>query len=522
MNENETRHEPPKDFPETTPETVWPPNELSSAKNDQEIMSWCPGGNASGGICTPFNNSQRATWMASYGSAFHLRPEDMILPGTHNSGMDKKASYTNSSNTCQDVSPYDQLMTGIRVLDIRTRFLSGNSAARRFAIYHDLESGRTIEGDILDTLLRYRSNAKANNEIVILDFHQFDNFTDAAHRELHTLIKQKLGFSIIPLRYRGLTCGQYRYLGLNTIIAYNHSLRENFWPGVNQRWIGENTPSNDKLHDFINGVGAETKPATELRSIQCTKYSLPFFTPKDLSERVMNWFASNTYPAHGRNQNFYIINTDWSLRNRLIDNCIHGNAQRVRIRGARVDYLTPKSLSSSGIPTEWCSVFQAYDGDWRGDIYLKRNFADTTSTTVICVDSTLNVKLSMADTNCNIGVITLYRGDRITFKTPKNSNAQLICETYTPNDVGAEAIAPWGTEKIARYVLSDGDHVAAMQLSSHAQLGGIIVVKNNATYSVRIDTGNIESDFDYLDLSTGQQYAFEYTIESRWKIISRT
>lgn len=263
--------------------------------------------------------------MANYRGPSKLTIPNLILPGTHNSGYDKEAKFTPSSETCQDRSPITQLKTGIRVLDIRTQFYSGYSLGdpRRFQIFHASNSGRNIEEDILGTSLEQGQGSGVNGfhyspqtvdarkEIVILDFHQFKNFTDDAHQELAGVIKNKLNdyrvnsnivSSIIEPELRSLTLSQIWARGdyKNTVIAYNAIPRDvSFWPGVNQRWIGKNDPSESELKSFMDSVGNETKSTHELRSIQCARYVWPFFVPKDMSDSIRQWFYSE-------NKNSYI------------------------------------------------------------------------------------------------------------------------------------------------------------------------------------------------------------------------
>ncbi|WP_416427290.1 hypothetical protein RAM80_15145 [Pseudomonas sp. App30] len=300
--------------------------------DDQESMAgWCPNGGLQDGICQPFNN-QRIDWMGRYSGARSLRIQDCILPGTHHSAFDKKAPHTPSSETCQDVGPFSQLVCGIRVLDLRVQFFSGYPAGdpRRFSIFHSTTSGRTVAGDVLRDLLMFRLLQVTSREIVILDFHEFKNFTDAAHLELATLIKQKLGEQhlVTPSMAR-MTINQIWNAGpANTVIAYKRAVRDaKFWDGVNQRWSGSHTPTNNELRDFIARVGRETKGELELKSVQACKYALPFFVPNDRSGDLMTWFASGPGKPI---LNHYIINTDWSLRQRLVDNCIHGNHLRAQ------------------------------------------------------------------------------------------------------------------------------------------------------------------------------------------------
>ncbi|WP_152666151.1 hypothetical protein [Pseudomonas abietaniphila] len=93
-------------------------------------------------------NEHRGTWMTAYAGAGDLRVVDLILPGSHDAGMDKDAPYTNSYETTQDKSPWYQIMSGIRVLDLRIEFFFGYAVndPRRFQIFSRLIVGTHREG----------------------------------------------------------------------------------------------------------------------------------------------------------------------------------------------------------------------------------------------------------------------------------------------------------------------------------------------------------------------------------------
>lgn len=338
------------------------PNDAAQPSSEIGIMAgWCPNGSWSGGICRPANN-ERKRWMERYAGSRVLPIGETVLLGTHHSGYDKKGPSTPSMETCQDVPIYDQLMWGVRVLDLRVQFFSGASGARRFAIFHKATNGRYIEGDVLQALLRYRRDAQAYKEIVILDFHEFKGFTAAAHRELAAVIKQVLGDAIVPPSCQKAAIAQLWELEKNTVVAYNSGQRDRlFWPGVDQRWIGSNTPGKSKMGSFIREVGEEYKESGALRSVQAAYYSLPAFVPKDLSGDLMGWFAASE--SGGAIGPHYIINTDWSLRCRLADNVIYANAVRARQRNARIIVSSPNA-GGRKIPVGASGIFRLKDGDW--------------------------------------------------------------------------------------------------------------------------------------------------------------
>ena len=173
-------------------------------------------------------------WISETPDIQNLRIEDLILPGTHNSGVDSEALYTSSFGTCQDYSPFNQLIRGVRVLDLRVEFdPTARTQQERFLLVHHIRSGRNIKRDILDALNSFHQRT-GGKELVILDFHTFEHFTPDAHAELATLIKTTLGTdALIPAHYRSFTLKQIQSRGpMNTVIAYNRGLRDAlFWGG---------------------------------------------------------------------------------------------------------------------------------------------------------------------------------------------------------------------------------------------------------------------------------------------------
>ncbi|BBP63958.1 hypothetical protein PHLH5_14990 [Pseudomonas sp. Cab53] len=423
-------------------------------------VGWCPNGSISGGICSPFNNV-RPNWMGYYpGVTGSLRIDEMILPGTHNSAMDKQAGYSNSLETCQDVSPHSQLHTGIRVLDLRIQFYWGlaQSDPRRFSIFHSGNSGRTVSGDCLQAAINlYTAHDK---EVMILDFHGFKDFTDAAHRELATIIKNRLGNRLIEPRWNMLVLRQLWALQKNVVIAYNSSQRDPlFWPGVNQRWIGKDRPSSSELKNFIDQVGNEPKPDYELRAIQAHKYT-QVFQPDDMSSDVMNWFAAGA--ANSPIMKYHIINTDWSLRHRHIDNCIHANSFRSKQWSALS--LTPLELTNGFIPPgHRAIVLDIYDGNWRDTLHLP-SYATPDGTVLIIHKAAWNTTLKVDTSNIPTDHIILTKGDVVLFtynaeQTKWTVHPEIV---HSPNTSGDTVPDIGAEEKFVRYRTADynwTDHI---------------------------------------------------------------
>lgn len=278
-------------------------------------------------------------WMAETANLEHLRIDELILPGTHNSGSDKQSPNPGvPQEFAQDVSPLEQLRNGIRVLDLRVVLDEDYPEGHpdRFQLFHLTSSGRTVAVDIINAVRAFfaelESDGSTARDIVILDFHRFKGFTDEAHAQLQAQVFNELGARVLPYGVRNWTLGQIwqHHPGRNVVIAYNDdSVDADGWDGVQQRWPGENLFNTNTLKAFIDHVAEEYKEPFYLQAVQCAKYSLPFHAPTNLSDKIDQWFESVDEDSYI--QNFYIINTDWSLRSNLIANCRHAN----EIRGGR-------------------------------------------------------------------------------------------------------------------------------------------------------------------------------------------
>jgi hypothetical protein len=275
--------------------------------------------------------SARHDWMRRMPQIGTLRIDQLVLAGTHDSGSDKQAPQAMlPQEYTQDVSPAKQIEAGIRALDLRVSFVDCYAVGdpRRFQLYHLTLTGRTVSGDIFDMLEHFYNGAfeptDTQKEIIILDFHQFEHFTDAIHDEFIGLIDEKLRHRLIRYEDQTLSINELwaHHPGRTVVAAYNkgndHPL---LWPGVDQLWSGSNLNTTKALKVFMDGTTQSRKQDYQLQAIQCAKYVLPFHVPDDFSDKVDEWFHSVDIDSYI--QNFHIINTDWSLRSRIIENCIH-------------------------------------------------------------------------------------------------------------------------------------------------------------------------------------------------------
>ena len=274
-------------------------------------------------------------WMSKTPEIKNLCIGQLILPGTHDSGSDKEASsVVNFIQATQDVSPLSQMNQGIRALDLRVSFHSEYSPeeGKRFQLFHLFPTGRTVSRDIISAALEFFQWPQTQQEIIVLDFHQFKDFTSDAHEELQSLLLKRLSDRIIPISLSTLTVGELweKHPGKNIVIAYNDNRRNlPCWFGVEQRWIGRNLPTTAELKDYMDGTINSRKYLYDLVSIQCAKYVLPLHAADDFTDKIDLWFKSEDENSYI--QNFHIINTDWTTRSQLVEHCRHANKIRAAI-----------------------------------------------------------------------------------------------------------------------------------------------------------------------------------------------
>ncbi|WP_442110713.1 hypothetical protein [Pseudomonas sp. NUPR-001] len=273
----------------------------------------------------------KENWMGNTPELGSLRIDQLILPGSHDSGMDKQID-----NLCvpqeitQDVSCIEQIRGGIRVLDLRVRAYREYTpdSPYRYQLFHLTSSGRTLYGDVISQLEQFYQQPANAKEIIILDFHQFDRFTPQEHLWLQQALQPRLEQRLIPWSLSHLTLNELwrDHPGKTVVVAYNGPSRPEYWPGVKQVWMGENTPSTEELKAFMDEAAASRASSDWLTSIQCAKYNKVLFTPDDFSDKIDEWFDSKDLDSYI--QNFRIINTDWSLRSRIVENCVHASTLR--------------------------------------------------------------------------------------------------------------------------------------------------------------------------------------------------
>lgn len=152
-------------------------------------------------------------WMTQLPVIDALSLAELVLPGAHNAGVDKKASYAAPGIShwaaCQTHSFYYQLTHGARALDLRLEYEIGSNGVGTFWFQHNgFRSSRSLENLITSVIRFLQENPE---EFIVLDFHQLNTGDQRlGYQEFNRLLMTHLGDRIIPYRNASLTLGQLK------------------------------------------------------------------------------------------------------------------------------------------------------------------------------------------------------------------------------------------------------------------------------------------------------------------------
>ncbi|KAL0275470.1 UNVERIFIED_CONTAM: hypothetical protein PYX00_003308 [Menopon gallinae] len=290
-------------------------------------------------------------WMSEYRAELRrLTLPKLFLPGTHNSGCDKmklgrvrRGSKIDSFVLTQDQSIWNQLVYGIRFLDLRIGYYTQVKEKEdlRFWINHDLLGVQPLI-PVLRDIKRFAESSP--EEVIVLDFHRFPvgfkrKTAAAIHRDLVSLIGWELGDLILPRPKNAseLTLEDIWKTKQRIVISYNNenSVRETpwLWDPVIQKWGNKQTPSD--LEKFLNDSFKDIMPKNRLWAAMAELTPTPLDFLNDSSLRSMAdsvnrllsfWFEENEEWTSNAN----IVATDFFLGNNLVQRAIEENLRRAK------------------------------------------------------------------------------------------------------------------------------------------------------------------------------------------------
>lgn len=254
---------------------------------------------------------------------------ELVLPGAHNAGVDKKASYAAPGIShwaaCQTHTFYYQLTQGARALDVRLEYEIGRNGVGTFWCQHNgFRSSRSLE-DLITSVIRFLQENP--DEFIVLDFHQLNAGNQAFdHREFNRLLMTHLGDRIIPYRNAGLTLGQLKRAShaRRVLVAaeYHPSFDATlFCRYIPHEWSGIGTTSISELNAHITQVMRYPPTSDMPWSLSATSYHA-VGGPVNIGEQLDQWFD----PAVSEwILKCSIINADFFETSNLVSHCRMAN-----------------------------------------------------------------------------------------------------------------------------------------------------------------------------------------------------
>ena len=192
-------------------------------------------------------------WMSNINAIDSLTLGELVLPGAHNAGVDKKADYAGPGvvhwAACQNNTFLTQLNNGARALDLR---LEQDEKGNFWCQHNGWRSSRALE-DLIMAVDRFLTDNP--DEFIVLDFHEMSTRSRRFElAEFSRLMLTHLGKRMIPTRNSYLTLGQLKEIsGLQRVmVATPDGLdREYFHDKISHHWSGIDSASIDDLQRFI-------------------------------------------------------------------------------------------------------------------------------------------------------------------------------------------------------------------------------------------------------------------------------
>ena len=278
-----------------------------------------------------YNNQSFTTnsWMTQLPAIDSLSLAELVLPGAHNAGVDKKASYAAPGIShwaaCQTHTFYYQLTQGARALDVRLEYVIGSNGVGTFWCQHNgFRSSRSLE-DLITSVIRFLQENP--DEFIVLDFHQLNAGNQAFdHREFNRLLMTHLGDRIIPYRNADLTLGQLKRAShaRRVLVAaeYHPSFDATlFCRFIPHEWSGIGTTSISELNAHITQVMRYPPTSDMPWSLSATSYHA-VGGPVNIGEQLDQWFDPAVSEWILRCS---IINADFFETSNLVSHCRMAN-----------------------------------------------------------------------------------------------------------------------------------------------------------------------------------------------------
>lgn len=272
---------------------------------------------------SPTSNVDTQRWMDKVPDIDQLKLTDLVWPGAHNAGMDKKApSYevvVGHWTTCQNDSFAWQLDHGARAFDLRLGYLPGSPKGTYYFHHNGYRSHRVLD-ELIDAVHGFLD--RNPDEFIILDFHQLrdgDNAFD--FRQFSDLLKQRLGQRAISPEDEEKTIGELKAASSKKriVLAASGSVEldmDFFWNRIPHRWSGSRLTDVDDLRRHIVRTLETPRFGSYLWSLTATSYTF-LGGPVDIKQHINTWF----HPHGDWVSQCGIISTDFFDESEIVGYC---------------------------------------------------------------------------------------------------------------------------------------------------------------------------------------------------------
>ncbi|TBN51097.1 phospholipase [Pseudomonas sp. BGI-2] len=279
---------------------------------------------------SPYENQDLTlnNWMSNTPALDHLTLAELTLPGAHNAGVDKKASYVAPGVShwaaCQNNSFYFQLTKGARALDLRLEYEVKSNGVSVFWFQHNgFRSSRSLENVITSVIRFLQENP---DEFILLDFHELKSDSIPFNfKEFSRLLLTHLGDRMIPSGNAHLTLGQLKQVSdAQRVLVATNSHPDLDWRWfcrqIEHKWSGIATTSVSELDAHITQV-MKYPPGGSPWSLSATSYHA-VGGPVNIAEYLDQWFdpAVNDWVLKSS-----IINIDFLEASKLVHHCRNAN-----------------------------------------------------------------------------------------------------------------------------------------------------------------------------------------------------
>lgn len=269
-------------------------------------------------------------WMSKVLDIHTLRLTDIVWPGAHNAGMDKKAPnyevIVGNWTTCQNDSFAWQLANGARAFDIRLGYRAASDQSIFHFHHNGFQSHRVLD-DLIEAVLAFLDTH--SSEFLILDLHQLgDGDKPFDYQKLGDILWHRLGPRMIPSSDSSKTVGELMEASSLRRIIIAAPARadfddEYFWRKIPHTWTGQGVTDTAALRRLIATRLENQSTAPFLWSLSATAYSR-FGGPQHIKNQLNDWFSTSREWV----TRCSIINTDFFEESDIVENCWSASCMR--------------------------------------------------------------------------------------------------------------------------------------------------------------------------------------------------